>query len=51
VDLSLASKDANVSLLQQVTIERPNSDVGSQSDAVSRRGEVRRQHRVESGSI
>jgi hypothetical protein len=31
VDLSLASKDANVSFLQQVTIERPKSNGCSQS--------------------
>jgi hypothetical protein len=30
-DLSLASKDANVSFLQQVTIERPKSNGSSQS--------------------
>jgi len=31
VDLSLASKDADVSFLQQVTIERPKSNGSSQS--------------------
>jgi hypothetical protein len=40
VDLSLASKDANVSFLHQVTIERPKSSGCSQSSAVVRSAAV-----------
>jgi hypothetical protein len=44
VDLSLASKDADVSFLQQVTIERPKSNGSSRSEAakISRCVEISR---------